>query len=475
MHAPPLRSPTTVRSSPIAGADSAAAPATPDSLLSNGAPSPPADACPVCLCQLPSDPGARKHRSTIVHWPHCGHALHLGCVAHHVANVRDLRCPTCRARWLPCTWCRGATARPGLRHHVPSVPQLHGTEAAFTHPSVCCLRLFRADSRMPPRMPDGRLHEVPRRRALGLAPAAVSPPVAPAPAAVGRVAADEDPSFVKGRVGEKNTLPHRHMHWAPIHSRQSGRWRPEWVCMRCNATVDEDYALLQHVPEPLTCPAHGPRRLALDLRKFSRGWVCCQGSPPEVRPGRLQPLLVGGAPEQPAIVSAALLVRRRGSIRALPTTILQPETPTAGYSCCCYMQLRRLHPSEAAWEAHEPASDTRLRYRASLANLDPFLAENVLARPCCLFRVPPHFCDGAFRRALHVALDLIRSCARTSARLRSLVLPTWHPPWRFLRLPFYLVPRSDQLRSCTRPRLCLLCLDPPDPPRLPPKYCGHSA
>ena len=63
---------------------------------------------------------------------------------------------------------------------------------------------------------------------------------------------------------------------------------------------------------------------------------------------------------------------------------------------------------------HEPASDTRLRYRASLANLDPFLAEDVLARPCCLFRVPPHFCKGVLRRALHVALDLIRSSARTS-------------------------------------------------------------
>ena len=79
VHAPPRRSPTTVRSSPIAGADSAAASATPDSLLSNGAPSPPRcpspDACPVCLCELPSYPEAQKHRSTILHWPHCGHAL----------------------------------------------------------------------------------------------------------------------------------------------------------------------------------------------------------------------------------------------------------------------------------------------------------------------------------------------------------------------------------------------------------------
>ena len=84
--------------------------------------------------------------------------------------------------------------------------------------------------------------------------------------------------------GCSQELPDRHMHWAPVHSGQSGRWRPEWVCMRCNATVDEDHPLLQHVPEPPTCPAHGPRRLALDLREFSRGWVCCRGSPPEVLP-----------------------------------------------------------------------------------------------------------------------------------------------------------------------------------------------
>ena len=142
--------------------------------------------------------------------------------------------------------------------------------------------------------------------------------------------------------------------------------------MRCNATVDEDYAFLQHVPEPLTCPAHA-WRLVLELREFSRGWVCCRGSPPEVLacPGEgvplsdpLQPPVVSGAPEQPAIVSIALLVRRRGSIRALPT-ILPPETPTAGCSCRCYMQLRRLHPSAlAAW-------DYALLWRGALGTLRP--------------------------------------------------------------------------------------------------------
>ena len=74
----------------------AAAPTTPP------APSPPAcpstDACPVCLCEFPS----HAHGSeSPFYWPSCGHALHLGCVAHLVANVRELRSPTCRTPWPP--------------------------------------------------------------------------------------------------------------------------------------------------------------------------------------------------------------------------------------------------------------------------------------------------------------------------------------------------------------------------------------
>ena len=90
------------------------------------------------------------------------------------------------------------------------------------------------------------------------------------------------------------------MHWAPVHSRQSGRWTPEWVCMRCNSTVDENHPLLQGVPAAPVCSTHGPRRLALDLREFSRGWVCCRGSPPEVLPCPGQRILL---PES-AVVAA---------------------------------------------------------------------------------------------------------------------------------------------------------------------------
>ena len=53
----------------------------------------------------------------------------------------------------------------------------------------------------------------------------------------------------------------------------------------CNSTVEKHHPLLQGVPTAPVCATHGPRRLALDLREFSRGWVCCRGSPPEALPG----------------------------------------------------------------------------------------------------------------------------------------------------------------------------------------------
>ena len=43
---------------------------------------------------------------------------------------------------------------------------------------------------------------------------------------------------------------------------------------------------------------------------------------------------------------------------------------------------------------HELVSNTLLRYLASLTKLESFLAEDFLARPRCLFRVPLHFCEG---------------------------------------------------------------------------------
>ena len=557
----------------------AAAPSTPPWLLSSDAPSPPAcpstDACPVCLCEFPSHAHGPEMPFS---WPRCGHALHLGCVAHLVANVRDLRCPTCRAPWPPQAAdafthaCRahGVPAPQPAPDHDTTSRQYHEAVAPRAPPHIlpfCCPRLFLADS----------------------------------------AHAASDAAWQE--------LPDRHMHWAPVHLRQAGRWAPEWVCLRCNATVNEHHPLLQGVPAAPVCPAHGPRRLALDLRESSRGWVCCRGSPPEVLPcpgqriptaevpdaaahnpspappapptqagataapaaaawcnqgppdapphgrthswlfvtllhaavGRLHPAALAAweahalyaplwqrglttlrhaAPVEPAalvhalhtlqqlateegralpVPEAQLLLTLAAEANTLPVNTLvhllwvwQLVTMPDGYIPATVQEallhvfmgeraasalLRDVaalprnglppvaddpppqpyrggqtalhgHPRAANAEPHlgppsaspssstsdssssssstpgeadqqprpdapshgsDPGADARLRYRASLANLDPFVAEDILAQPCRLFRVPPQFCKGVLRSSLRLALDLIRSCARAPA------------------------------------------------------------
>ncbi|CAE7829188.1 unnamed protein product [Symbiodinium microadriaticum] len=188
-------------------------------------------------------------------WPSCGHALHLGCVARKIANVRDLRCPTCRAPWPPqaadvfTSACRA--------HGVPA-PQPAADQDITTH----------------------QYHQALAPRA----PSHVLPFCCP-----GLFLADSANAASDGAWQE---LPDRHMHWAPVHSRQTGCWSPEWVCTRCNSTVDEHHPLLQGVPAAPVCLTHGTRRFALDLREYSRGWVCFCGSPPGVLhcPGQRVPL-----------------------------------------------------------------------------------------------------------------------------------------------------------------------------------------
>ena len=69
---------------------------------------------------------------------------------------------------------------------------------------------------------------------------------------------------------------------APVHRRADNVRMPEWICLRCNTTVDGSHHLLQNIPDRPVCPTHGPRLLGLDLREGSRGWVCARGSPPQI-------------------------------------------------------------------------------------------------------------------------------------------------------------------------------------------------
>ena len=75
-------------------------------------------------------------------------------------------------------------------------------------------------------------------------------------------------------------LPDRHMVWAPTHDQSAGEWCPEWICLRCNATVEPNHTLLQSVPPTPACPEHGLRSLVLDLHRHERGWGCCHGTSP---------------------------------------------------------------------------------------------------------------------------------------------------------------------------------------------------
>ena len=78
-------------------------------------------------------------------------------------------------------------------------------------------------------------------------------------------------------------LPSRHMAWMPVFNHGTGRWGPEWVCLRWKENLTGHHPLLQNVPVVPVCPLRGARVLAVDVAYGERGWVCCHGHP--VLPG----------------------------------------------------------------------------------------------------------------------------------------------------------------------------------------------
>ena len=56
-----------------------------------------------------------------------------------------------------------------------------------------------------------------------------------------------------------------------IYQQQETQWHPEWVCLRCNTSLQLDHALLQQVPPHPRCPHHGRRTLVVDLPRAERG------------------------------------------------------------------------------------------------------------------------------------------------------------------------------------------------------------
>ena len=127
--------------------------------------------------------------------------------------------------------------------------------------------------------------------------------------------------------------------------------------MRCNSTVDEHHPLLQAVPEPPECPAHGPRRLAVDMCERSRGWVCCRGSPPQVLPcpGQRLPMLEvpHAAPPAAPTTAEALPADSAWFCQGPPDTRALQRTHSWLFVPLLHAAVGRFDPTPLArWEAH---------------------------------------------------------------------------------------------------------------------------
>ena len=104
-------------------------------------------------------------------------------------------------------------------------------------------------------------------------------------------------------------------------------------------------------------------------------------------------------------------------------------------------------PSESPRPPPSSALDTLQgqRLQAALASLDPFSAEDVLLQPCNVFRSPPAFCKTQLRRAITVALQLIRDASGANPSSQTLASPALARAWKaWLFLPRMLLFRPAQ-------------------------------
>ncbi|OLP80699.1 hypothetical protein AK812_SmicGene38857 [Symbiodinium microadriaticum] len=165
-------------------------------------------------------------------------------------------------------------------------------------------------------------------------------------------------------------LPDRHMHWAPVFHRQSNQWAPEWVCLRCNATVTSEQPLLQGLPPDAdrpVCPTHGPRCLALDLREGSRGWICSRGA--QVLPCRAVRIPLPPANPEPGPAANAPPDADFAWFRRGPPPPGTPPGPTHSWIFVplLHAAVGHLHPD--ALQAWETDSHYGALWSRALANL----------------------------------------------------------------------------------------------------------
>ena len=240
-------------------------------------------------------------------------------------------------------------------------------------------------------------------------------------------------------------LPDRHMHWAPTYQRQSGRWAPEWVCMRCNSTVDEHHPLLQAVPEPPECPAHGPRRLVVDMCERSRGWVCCRGSPPQVLPcpGQRLPMpeVPHAAPPAAPTTAEALPADSAWFCEGPPDTRAIQRTHSWLFVPLLHAAVGRLDPTPLArWEAH-PLYGRLWQHSLALLRQAPPVEPQALVHALHTLQ---QLASEEGRALPAPEAQLLLVLAAESPRLPSNTQVHLAWAWRFATLPDGYIPASAQ-------------------------------
>ena len=93
------------------------------------------------------------------------------------------------------------------------------------------------------------------------------------------------------------------------------------------------------------------------------------------------------------------------------------------------------------------------RLQAALDSLDPFDAEDLLLQPCSLFRSPPPFCKPQLRRALKLALKLVRDASTADAPDAPASLAAVRAWKLFLFLPRLLLFRPAGAMRVPKPQL----------------------
>ncbi|OLP83903.1 132 kDa protein [Symbiodinium microadriaticum] len=180
------------------------------------------------------------------------------------------------------------------------------------------------------------------------------------------------------------------------------------------------------------------------MREYSRGWVCCRGSPPQVLPcpGQRLPLpdapaAAPQAPASPAAPQADAAWFRQGP----PETLAVQRTHSCLFVPLLHAAVGRLHPAAlAGWEDHPLYGRLWQRNLALLRQAPPVEPQALVHALHALQQLASE--EG---RSLPVPeAQLLLALAAESNRLPSNTLVHLPWAWRFTALPDGYIPASAQ-------------------------------